>query len=412
MRNLEIERLRAAAISLVLLQHLPRLREALPPMLREGTAGVQLFFVISGYVVAGSLLKTLPSGGLALPLLERFRVARPALAAFMIRRVHRIAPMALLWALIPMALEALRGGAEAGAHLKEMLAEFFAIVTLQYNYAAAYGLGRHLGYYWSLAVEEHFYLLLPLMMVACASAERRILAMLAGIALVVCVLRPFIPFDGPADWAWAWNFASHRNFDFLFAGVLIYLLREQGFLKAVGTLSRPWALLIAQSSLVAIWLTQGVLPQDYFVRMGQLALLGLAVIVVLLAGFEQEWVLPIPGLRRAFEWLGARSYGLYLIHPNVFHIDGVLASHPTWPSSLKRIWFSPWGQTITVLLIGCAVAEVCYRLIEKPLIARGHRIATRWLSAPTPAPTSASTPASTPMPNAEVAEARSDFRRT
>jgi hypothetical protein len=85
LKNGEIERLRAFAILLVLLQHLPKLQGAIHPFLRSGAAGVQLFFVISGYVVARSLLRTLPAFPPAASLLDRMKQARPALAAFMVR---------------------------------------------------------------------------------------------------------------------------------------------------------------------------------------------------------------------------------------------------------------------------------------------------------------------------------------
>lgn len=387
MKNREIERLRAWAILLVLLQHMPRLKALLPPSVTQGGTGVDLFFVISGYVVARSFLGTLASLPEKAPLLERVDRARPALAAFLIRRIHRIVPMALLWALIPLACAQFLNTTGVFGQARAVVHEVFAIVSLQYNYAMAAGNGLHLGWYWSLAVEEHFYLLLPLFMVVFATPSRRIVAAAAGIALVAFFLRPFISYDGPPELAWTWNFVSHRNFDYLFAGVLLHLLREQGSLEMFRTMRRGWALVLAQGALLGVWLDQGLMPQAYFFGAGQLALEAFAALAVLEASFERDVVLPIPGVARALEWLGSRSYGVYLIHQTVLHLGEELASRPGAPAFFVRGWERAGSQVVLATGVTFVLAELCYRFLERPLIARGHRVAAEILRSRRPAGT-------------------------
>jgi peptidoglycan/LPS O-acetylase OafA/YrhL len=374
MKNLEIERLRAWAILLVLVQHMPVLKAVLPAAFRAGGTGVDLFFVISGYVVSRSLLGTLTPLPERMPLLERIDRARPALAAFLSRRIHRILPMALLWAVIPLVLSFALNTSGVFGDAREVAGEVFAILSLQYNYAMTAGNGLHLAWYWSLAVEEHFYLLLPLFMVVFATASRRIVAAAAGIAIVAFLLRPFSIYGGPPELAWTWNFVSHRNFDYLFAGVLLHLLREQGYLEIFRAMPRGWALALTQGALLGIWLDQGLMPPTHFFGAGQLSLEAFAAVAVLEATFERNVVLPIPGLTRALEWLGSRSYGVYLIHQNVLHLGTELLARRGTPPIFAQVWQNTGANVLIVTGVTFGLAELCFRLLERPLIARGHRI--------------------------------------
>jgi peptidoglycan/LPS O-acetylase OafA/YrhL len=387
-KNREIERLRAFAILMVLVQHLGKLRDSFHSFLRQGGPGVDLFFVISGYVVARSLIKTLPEEG-GLTLLERVQRARPALAAFMVRRIYRILPMAVLWALLPLAGSIWFNQTGVWGKPLDLFKEVFAILTLQYNYAFAYGNGGRYSWYWSLAVEEHFYLLFPLLMVVLGTRQRRILGVIGLMALVALVLRPYLPFDGPNDSKFAWEgFTSHRKFDFLFAGALIYLLRAEGFLASWGQLPWGWAVLLGNGSLLGIYLSQGILPWGYFLsHEGQISLQGLAATAVLLASFERGTILPVPGLSRVLEWLGSRSYGVYLIHAVMIRVvDELHGRKGLMPDWFMKAYDGPW--TYTALVVGSALvlAELCYWLLERPLIARGHRAAERLLVEARPLP--------------------------
>lgn len=85
-KNEEIERLRGIAILLVLISHFALIRFSLPKIFRETWIGVDLFFVISGFVVTNSFIKSIPS--LAnLTILNRLKRSFSALKAFYIKRM-------------------------------------------------------------------------------------------------------------------------------------------------------------------------------------------------------------------------------------------------------------------------------------------------------------------------------------
>jgi peptidoglycan/LPS O-acetylase OafA/YrhL len=385
MRLREIERLRAFAILMVMVQHLGKLRATFHPWFREGGPGVDLFFVISGFVVTRSLLGLLPRFSPEQGPLARIDAARPALQTFLLRRVFRILPMAALWCFIPLLLSLTFNEANGYGPPQQILRETFAVLTLCYNYAVAYGIGNRLGYYWSLSSEEQFYLLMPLVLVLAGTAARRMAVLVAGIALSVLVLRPLIAFDGPPEWAWAWRgFVGHRRLDGLLAGALLCLLREQGWLAAWGRMPRLLAAGISAFCLLCIYTIQGIMPSAFFFGAGQLVLAILCSVVVLLASFDRKVVLQVPGLSPLLEWLGARSYGMYLIHSPVWTLHE-LRYHPglELPAWYGAAFEQPWAWTAMVVAATVLLSDVCHRLIERPLIAQGQlRTRAAYLSSP------------------------------
>jgi peptidoglycan/LPS O-acetylase OafA/YrhL len=377
MRNLEIERLRAVAILLVVLDDLAHLKRFLPDSLQKTGTGVDLFLVILGFVATQSLLRMLP----ALPgesnLVERVERSRPALAAFFSRRLHRVVPMALLWALIPLALAKWAGFGELFGKPLNVLKEVFAVLTLEYNYAYAYGIGDRLSSYWSLMVAAHFYLLLPFLLVLCRTAAQRMATMAVGIACVVFVLRPYLPFDGAQELAWAYRaFTTPHKLDALFAGALLCLLRQDGWFESFGNLRVGWAWLLVLLGIAGITTIQSVLPEKQFWSGGQIVLWTLSASLVLLASFERNLVLGVPIFKRVLEWLGTRSFGVFLIHNQVQRgLDALIRwldmECPLW---LHDFMQHPLGEMLAVLLVTFALAELCYQLIEQPLAARGRRV--------------------------------------
>src|SRR5580698_3292556 len=133
MRLREIERLRAMAILMVMVVHWDTFQKLLPDVADHSWSGVDLFFVISGFVVTLSLVRLLPPVEEQSSFLGAFDVARPAIKTFYIRRFFRIMPVALV---VALGIRVLTGVFPAqfgssGDWLKEFIAFFGGI----YNYA-------------------------------------------------------------------------------------------------------------------------------------------------------------------------------------------------------------------------------------------------------------------------------------
>ncbi|MGV9774247.1 acyltransferase family protein [Streptosporangium sp. NPDC003464] len=173
----DIEGLRAVAVLAVLAFH------ATVPGLAGGFAGVDVFFVVSGFLITGLLLRDIAAGG------------RFSLAEFYARRARRLLPAAgtvLLatvlgaWLLLPP----LRGGDIAGDAVAAALSiANWRAVAAQTDYLAAARDPSPLLHYWSLAVEEQFYLLwAPLLLVTALAARRLGRGAVPAIAVIVVTL--------------------------------------------------------------------------------------------------------------------------------------------------------------------------------------------------------------------------------
>ncbi|MEO7030008.1 MAG: acyltransferase, partial [Acidobacteriaceae bacterium] len=143
-----LDTLRAAAILVVMLYHLNMyslLPEALNPVASVGWAGVDLFFVLSGFLIGSQLLKPYLNG------------TRPSLKEFYARRAYRILPAYLtvlfLYLTVPSWREA------PGPYAPWQYLTFtWNLFLLHYPHSRAFS------HVWSLCVEEHFYLCLPLLL--------------------------------------------------------------------------------------------------------------------------------------------------------------------------------------------------------------------------------------------------------
>jgi peptidoglycan/LPS O-acetylase OafA/YrhL len=157
----EIQALRAIAVGSVLLYHL------WPGRLHGGFVGVDVFFVISGYLITGHLLRDLEASG-------RIRLGR-----FWVRRARRLLPASLLvLALTAIATMVFASLSQQPDFLRHVLASTFYVENWQLardsvDYLAADNAATPVQHYWSLGVEEQFYVAVPLILVALSLVTRR-----------------------------------------------------------------------------------------------------------------------------------------------------------------------------------------------------------------------------------------------
>ena len=173
----DIEGLRAVAVLLVVLEH------AKVPFFSAGYIGVDVFFVISGFVITGLLLRQASASG------------TPSLSWFYGRRVRRIIPAAMFVIVVTVALERLLIGSAFAAdvaHDGRWASVFLANFTPAHGGNVFKPSPAPFGNYWSLAVEEQFYLIYPLCFVAVVSiASRRSARAKVGVFLGVVAAGSF-----------------------------------------------------------------------------------------------------------------------------------------------------------------------------------------------------------------------------
>src|SRR3989338_204433 len=306
-RIADIEVLRAVAVLFVLFQHLGSLLPWGSPTLEAlygylgGTFGVDLFFAVSGFVIARDLIPRLRAA-------SDWRRAWRIMAAFWVRRIWRLWPSAWLWlGLILLAVVLFNRSGVFGsweANLQATLAGIFHYANVRF---AQLFMVSEIGVsfvYWSLSLEEQFYLLFPLLILL----MRR---HLAWVLLVVALVQIGLPR--------AHHYLMMFRTDALALGILLALWSGQtswqATLRLFTGLGRWGCRLLAAACIGAMALLSSRLELTAY-AIGVITLL--SGVLVLMASYNRDLLVPVGRLQALLLWIGARSYALYLIHVPVF----------------------------------------------------------------------------------------------
>lgn len=354
-----LDGVRGVAILLVLIWHYGQnqLRgepgtavAALKQVLGFTWSGVDLFFVLSGFLIAGILIDQ--------------RQSPRYFQTFYIRRACRIFPIYYLNVLVFFGLALLAVGETGPLDRLFMSADvpFWSYATYTQNiYMGLHGAGTGgwLAVTWSLAIEEQFYLLLPFLIRF--APYRWLPYLLAWFILSAVTLRFAYPgLSAYINTPW--------RADALLLGALIaWALRDdaiQDWLRSTRTWLGTVAAAMAVGVVAAAWGGRLVLggPITHFV----LALLYAGVILVLLLSPRgvMDRMLSVRWLR----WLGTISYAVFLVHVPIsalvhYWIRGQFPSIASWADA---------AVTATALVLTLIVAQASYWLIERRMIALGH----------------------------------------
>ncbi|GEM_PF-62024 len=350
-----IEVLRAVAVTMVVLHHAHGNLLVHPPAWFSDLhrhlgfwTGVDLFFVISGFVIARGLLPRMEQASSAS---QRWRVA----TAFWVRRIWRLVPAAWLWlALILLAsvfFNRTNLFLDVWTNARATLAAVFDYANVRFaqhfmHPTHPYGVSF---VYWSLSLEEQFYLLLPLV---CILFRRKL-----WIVLTVAMILQMQSGRSP----WLMVFRS----DGLILGVLLALWSRKPSYQTFKPrfLSQHVALRVTiPIAVLAAMAWFGALEHFRF----RIACIALAAgILVWMASYDADY---IPGTGRILRWLGSRSYAMYLAHIPVF-----LAVREAW----ARITSGADPQALPLTLAGMVTlllaADATYRFVETPLREYGRK---------------------------------------
>jgi peptidoglycan/LPS O-acetylase OafA/YrhL len=354
----DIEGLRAVCIALVVAYHY------FPSLLRGGYIGVDVFFVISGYLITRSLVGQWPAhGGLA-----------DWLISFWARRARRLLPNALL---VLTAVSLVGAFLLSDFAIKKLGSDVFASATYAANWLFILRSVDYLQWddarnsillnYWSLAVEEQFYLLWPFVVywILRQPASARPLRWISHSRPVVVGLL----FAASLSYA-IWQASTQMTVAFLSSPARMWELIA-GASLALGPAGRRLPLLAAICKLplasigIAAIAASGALFSDETLHPGWLTLLPVAGAMAVIASDVDHRSSLISRCLASWpmQYIGSRSYSIYLWH---------------WPVLiLGKQWLPPGVGWVPILLLGTTllVAEAAYRYVEQPF---RYRVARSW----------------------------------
>ena len=356
-----LDGIRALAVLGVLLYH------ADLPWLPGGYLGVDVFFVLSGFLITSLILE------------EFDRTGRIAFGRFYLGRARRLLP-ALLLVLLVVSLAAVLVYRDAARQVaSDALASALYVnnwwyIVADQSYFEFIGRPPLLKHLWSLAVEEQFYLIWPAVAAAVMLRWRR-----RGVAIVSLAL-------ALASTAWMVTLATANGYPEYADPSRAYFgtdAHAMGLLvgAALATVWRPGRIRTdiaptARNTVTAVGVAALVAVVGFFVVVGEFTpwmyrggFLVLALVVAVLVSAASHPASPLGRWmgRQPWRYLGQRSYGLYLWHWPIF-----MVTRPGLDTPLD-------GPALLVLRLGLtvAVAEASYRWLEMP-IRRGA--IDRWVT--------------------------------
>lgn len=257
-----------------------------------GGAGVDLFFVISGYVIARGLV----------PQLAGARTPWRKVLSFWGRRIKRLWPAAWFWLLISLVGAAWfnASGVWGSFHgaLMSALAAIFQVADFRFLYCYGHYECGAAFVYWTLSLEEQFYLLLPLLLLAIREYR---------IALIVILSLAQL------KWQFLYSHTVFRSLG-LFFGVAWALVEIQQLAPWRWLQRLPIALRLGGIFILMppLW-TLSALGEGWGPTLRYDLLAFVSLCVVALVSFDSDLLYRLPG-GKVSAWIGDRSYSLYLAH--------------------------------------------------------------------------------------------------
>ena len=318
-----------------------------------GWVGVQLFFVLSGFLITSILLAT--------------RESAHYLRNFYVRRVLRIFPLYYGFLILVFVIGPWFASPEWTAVARK---NQWWLWTFTSNWGGPLGHGvPYLPHFWSLAVEEQFYLMWPFLVLLLS--RRQLVALCVATILVTPVIRLGLRFEGLPALA-AYEFTTSR-WDALAGGALLSLLSatDSGRARLAKHLA-PLGLVSLVALVTVVLATRGFREGEFLVQV-----IGQSLTVVLCAWLVYSACAPSSALGNATQeclsapwlrFLGKYSYAIYVFHVPLHQIASVYIGDAVNGAD------SPWRMlrwALYVASIGGAsilAALASWRLLEKPFL--------------------------------------------
>ncbi|MEU1972514.1 acyltransferase family protein [Microbacterium sp. NPDC019599] len=337
----DIQALRAFAVMAVVLFHF------WPGAVPGGYIGVDVFFVISGFLISAQLVRRRESGGVKLGEFWAARARRLLPASLLVLAVSIV--LTLVWAPATLQSQYLRSIIGSALYVENWVLAVDAV-----DYLAAENAPPIAQHYWSLSVEEQFYIFWPLLIIlatigtaAAAVRRRRLVWAVAAVTVLGFGASVFLtatnaPFGYFATQSRVWEFGLGA----LVALVPFTAKRGPGLRMAIWLAG--WAAMAATAMIYG--------PATPFPGVAALLpVLGAAAVIASGPDIPVKWIGALVAWRPV-QWLGDQSYGIYLWHWPLIVIAPFMLGH-----------VASFPERVALLVITIAAAALAKRFIEDPI---------------------------------------------
>lgn len=329
---------------------------------KQGLLGVDLFFVLSGFLITGILYETRDDP-------HYFR-------NFYMRRVLRIFPLyygvlAIIFIVVPL-IPPLRGATLDYLLDRQAWAWLYGIniyIGMQGDWSFSY-----LNHFWSLCVEEHFYFVWPLVVMFLARRPRVLIAVCLAISLCAMAARPIGLFMG-LSW-WTTVVLTPFKLDGLALGAFLAVMVRQpgGWAWLTGGLPRIAAVAGGLLAMTFVWTA--------FVSRNELELVGairgglyqtlLACLLVYVLAAAKDTMTSRFFCSRSMVLLGTYSYGLYVYHHFISYYLIANNTEMELAARLGSHWLAVALQASLGILASLVLAYLSYEFFEKRFLNLKH----------------------------------------
>ena len=348
--------------------------------------GIDIFFVLSGFLIGRILIRDLSKEG------------RLHYIPFFVRRSFRIFPAYYLvisislFVIAPLNLryfDFMYLTSDWNVLLKGAWTNYLYVV----NYFQPGTEPSILSWGWSLAVEEHFYLLLPPLLY-CLFKSRFPWVHLTGLSAFIAL--PFIGrfaqyiLNPDLNILDGFYYLSHNRFDEIFVGVLIAYFYVMHFEQLKAFSHRAGGAVLGGLGLIgagSVWIFGGLNGDGIFIVVFQFLLMAMSTGLIVLNCLFLKNGLTAFFAHSAWYPLARVSYGTYLVHP--FILFGLME---TYRSYITTQPFELWEIIpfyLAVMLLSSLLAALMFILLEAPMLRLGVNISRKYRQAARPAPSEA-----------------------
>ncbi|MBC3886155.1 acyltransferase family protein [Undibacterium griseum] len=334
-----LDGLRAVSILLVLISH-AWLGHIVP-----GGLGVTIFFFISGFIITRLMIREWDKNGVM------------NIKKFYLRRFFRLLPALLVFVAIALLVM-------YAAHVEWRWVELFAVFFYFANYFDIFvgfsgtALPSPLGITWSLAVEEHFYMVFPFAFALLIASPKRFLQMITALIVLILLWRLYLVYGVGQEYLARFRIykATDTRADSILYGSCLALLLAR-YPGAHSVLNSRWLAAGGSVLLLATLLYRG----EDFRESWRYSLQGIALLMMFSTLVLQQGLAARILGSRPMAYIGRVSYSLYLYHWLVL--------------GMITFWLPDWSlpSRMALLLIASFVlSDLSYRLIEQPFQRLGY----------------------------------------